>query len=295
MEESKRSEYLPKDALSTVANSFGDYHCSASILELISSLVYLGSFFGYVLISPLIDNIGRKKSFLISFGIATAGMILVGCAQNLVMVGIGLFFAGFGANSTVNICFYFITETVENQKRQKYCVLIQFCFGLGGIINIAYYYFIQKWRIIYWAFFIIPSLLIMVATAYFVEETPFFLVTKYTSEETLASMKKISKINGVECNTEELLSTINSLKNELVNNRPQKKSKLISPLDLFKHKSIRKISIFVCLVSFIIYSLYYGPLFLISKFPLSIYVNALVVTCSALLVYPLFYYKVEKM
>jgi MFS family permease len=57
----------------------------------------------------MVDNLGRKKAMLISYGIATLGMILCAVSTNLYMVGVGLFLMGYGSDSAINICFYFIT------------------------------------------------------------------------------------------------------------------------------------------------------------------------------------------
>ena len=66
----------------------------------------------------------------------------------------------------------------------------------------------------------------------------------------------------------------------------------MSPLDLIKYKSIRKISIFVCFISLIQYALFYGPLNLIDKFDFNVYINGLVVSTSSLLTYPFIYWKI---
>lgn len=76
---------------------------------MLSSLVYLGCFFGYISISIMVDNMGRKKALLIAYAIATLGMILLALSPNLIMAGIGLFLMGYGSDSAINICFYFIT------------------------------------------------------------------------------------------------------------------------------------------------------------------------------------------
>ena len=68
---------------------------------------------------------GRKKGILLCLGIAIIGMLIIGFSQNLVMAGIGLFLTGFGINSAQNVCFFFITETVENKLRQKYTILLE--------------------------------------------------------------------------------------------------------------------------------------------------------------------------
>jgi OCT family organic cation transporter-like MFS transporter 4/5 len=94
----------------TISNAFADYHCDKSwIPDMLSSLVYGGCFFGYITISIMVDNMGRKKAMLISYGIATLGMILIAIAQNIYMAAVGLFLMGYGSDSAINICFYYIT------------------------------------------------------------------------------------------------------------------------------------------------------------------------------------------
>lgn len=53
-------------------------------------------------------------------------------------------------------------------------------------------------------------------------------------------------------------------------------------------------SIAVCLLSAFIYILYYGPLMLINKLSFSLYINALVVTVSELLTYPLSFFLIHR-
>lgn len=77
----------------------------------------MGSFCGYVSISLIVDNIGRKKGQIIAFGTAFFGMLIVGFSQNLIMAGIGLFLSGLGCNTAYNICVFFITETVGGKQR----------------------------------------------------------------------------------------------------------------------------------------------------------------------------------
>lgn len=124
----------------------------------------------------MVDNMGRKKAILIAYSIATLGMILLALAPNFVLIGIGFFFMGYGADSAVNICFYFITETMEAQFRQKYSILIQVFFCLGGITNIAYYYILKNWKLVVWLFLATPSILCVAAIFKIVKDTPYFLI-----------------------------------------------------------------------------------------------------------------------
>lgn len=89
---------------------------------------------------------------------------------------------------------------------------------------------------------------------------------------------------------EKVIETLDKLQQST----PSQKSTM-TPLHLFIYPSIRKISIFVCLISFVIYALYYGPLMLIGNLGLNIYINAIVVVCSEIVIYPFFYFQIDKM
>lgn len=65
--------------------------------------------------------------------------------------------------------------------------------------------------------------------------------------------------------------------------------------DMFKYPSIRYISLYVCILSFTIYLMYYGPLMLMEKYNLNVFVSAIVLTMSDILVYPIVYFYVERM
>jgi MFS family permease len=58
---------------------------------------------GYIIISFFSDNWGRKKTTILGWSIAVFGILLVQFAVNIQMAGVGLFFAGLGADSILNI------------------------------------------------------------------------------------------------------------------------------------------------------------------------------------------------
>ena len=101
---------------------------------------------------------------------------------------------------------------------------------------------------------------------------------KYTAEEAFQALKKIATFNKQEVDNSELLTLINKNKEQITAHVEDKR--IMTPIDLVRYKSIRKISILVCLVSFVLYALYYGPLMLLDKFNFNVYINALVLISS---------------
>ncbi len=72
-------------------------------------MVYFGSFIGYLVVSWMNDNLGRRKSMLMGLGVALFGIFLITTSFNLAMAQAGLFFAGFGIDPSINTVFYFIS------------------------------------------------------------------------------------------------------------------------------------------------------------------------------------------
>lgn len=88
-------------------------HCSGGwILDFLTFLVFIGAFVGYISISLIVDNFGRKKTVIIGCALTIAGLTLTATATNFVLVGIGLFVTGFGSDAGCTTCFSIITETV---------------------------------------------------------------------------------------------------------------------------------------------------------------------------------------
>lgn len=72
----------------------------------------MGSCLGYIVVSLLNDNLGRKKSMQIALSVMLVGLLIVGVSWNLAIAQLGLFFTGFGIDSSINTALYFISETV---------------------------------------------------------------------------------------------------------------------------------------------------------------------------------------
>ncbi len=111
---------------------------------------------------------GRFNIMLISLVMALVGLVLTAFCNGLVMASIGLFIASFGIQNAFNICFYFIAETTSETHREKYSVLVQLFFGFGVVSNVAYFYLFGDWKIIMFLFYVLPSLLTIAATYFYV-------------------------------------------------------------------------------------------------------------------------------
>lgn len=125
-----------------MANSFDEtFFCDDEFyLNLYSTFAYFGALVGYLVISIFSDNWGRRKTFILSWGITCLGAILLLFSNSILMAGIGLFFAGLGSDSALNITMVIVIEVYESDLCQKIQTAIQGCFTFGALFVTLIYY-----------------------------------------------------------------------------------------------------------------------------------------------------------
>ena len=85
-------------------------HCTGGwVLDFMVFLMYMGAFVGYMFISVIVDNFGRKKTILVGCILTILGLTMTVLANNFVILGIGIFIAGFGSDAGCTTCFTIIT------------------------------------------------------------------------------------------------------------------------------------------------------------------------------------------
>ena len=79
-----------------MGNEFGDYHCDRQDqVESAKGMYFFGAITGFVIISTLADNLGRKLSLVICLVVGTIGYSMMILARSLVVAGLGDFMVGF--------------------------------------------------------------------------------------------------------------------------------------------------------------------------------------------------------
>ena len=69
---------------------------------------------------------------------------------------------------------------------------------IGGLSSSFVFWNLKNWRYVGYLFMLIPSIVVLAVTFFFLEETPKFLIKSRNSEKILRSLEKIAKINKVE-------------------------------------------------------------------------------------------------
>jgi MFS family permease len=134
--------------------------CSkAWISSLLQSFSYIGSLFGYIIMSHIGDNYGRKKGEYISWLICIAGQLVMLFSVNLPMVGMGSFLLGFGANAAITLHYSFFKELVLGETRSRMVIAIQLAFSVGITLISLLSYLIYEWKYTLAFFILIPSII----------------------------------------------------------------------------------------------------------------------------------------
>ena len=110
--------------------------------------MFLASVAGFIISSIFSDNYGVRKTLVYSCGIATLGSILMVTGFNLIFITIGVVLSGTGINLASSLAYGYISEVVEDHKRQKYSILITVSYTLGSMLLTVFYYWLENWRII---------------------------------------------------------------------------------------------------------------------------------------------------
>jgi len=94
-------------------------------------MLFFGSLAGFFVIPNVADNSGRKVAIKVAWIIGTVSVLIVAMADSPRIIGLGLFFIGFGANPAITLAFSFINEQCVGKYRQRFGVGVQISLALG--------------------------------------------------------------------------------------------------------------------------------------------------------------------
>jgi MFS family permease len=149
------------------------------------TLTYVGTVVGFLILSFVGDLLGRKRLMIICMSGVVIGLVIAIFCESLVMAGVGLFIASVGVQNAFNICFYFISETVSEDFREKASVAIQLFYGLGVLLNVVWYYWIKDWQMIFVLFYFLPAVASTLGVVIIVRDTPICLVMRNSPSKAL--------------------------------------------------------------------------------------------------------------
>ena len=120
------------------------------------------------------------------------------------------------------------------------------------------------------------------------------LVMRYSSQEAVEGFRRIAKRNNIyfDITTED----ISRAKGIYENNMQIERSKdhTFTIIDLFRFKSLRKITVVASAVHFLVGLEFYIPALIVDKYELGLYISGLAVGLSEFLAYPLCYFMISR-
>ena len=81
--------------------------------------MYIGIVAGFLTLTLAGDLMGRKMLMQSNMMLTVVGLLLTIFCVNLEMTAAGLFMLTFGIQNCFNTCFYFISELMSDEKREK--------------------------------------------------------------------------------------------------------------------------------------------------------------------------------
>ena len=101
-----------------------------------------------------------------------------------------------GINQSFNLSYVYLTEYVDESRRQYYKVVLASMFSIGALVNVLWFYLIPNFEVVMLALFALPVLILIVIFIIFFKDTPISLITKNSSEKAYKNLLFIAKING---------------------------------------------------------------------------------------------------
>lgn len=207
-------------------------HLNATESSLVSALMPLGAMAGSIMMTPLNEYTGRKKSIIISCIFYTIGAGLCAGAVNHKIMYAGRFILGIGVGIEGGCVGIYVAESVPANVRGLIVSLYQFNIALGEVLGYAvsaiFFEVHGGWRFMLGSSLVFSTILF--CGMFFLPESPRYLVHKNKIGEAYNVWKRLRDIND-EKNKLEFLEMRHAAFQEQEANRTEKKYEIW--LDLF--------------------------------------------------------------
>ena len=145
---------------------------------MIITIFYSGQLIGFFFCSLIGDLIRPKIQMVGGLVVGMAGSLILAFSDIQWLSITGMWILAFGLTIPFNLTFVFATELVEEQKSQKYKIVICFIFSIGALAVVLWFYIIPKFKDVLLYFYAIPLLALTLIFAFFFKDTPISMVTK---------------------------------------------------------------------------------------------------------------------
>ncbi|XP_050532555.1 organic cation transporter protein-like isoform X2 [Daktulosphaira vitifoliae] len=247
-----------------------DLVCERKNLKNFAEMMFLmGVAFGGFFSGLVSDRFGRKKTLMASLIMQLTLGIFVALCPWFEAYLVLRFILGFVCVSIVFSGFVLCMELVGGKWLTIAGVLYLLPVPLSYIIISGIAYFCKGWRLLQWCV-TLPAVFFLVIH-WFIPESPRWLLAMGKVEETMDVLRKASKINNqpLPDNIDKIISY--SVRKLEATGKPR-----VRVLDLFRTKTIRKISLVLYILWFSLYLVYYGLVLNLSNIGGNIYINTII-------------------
>ena len=160
------------------------------------TILYSGPLLAFFLTFMMGNMLRSKVIMLGGLAIALAGVVLLSLSHVYWLGVLGMFLLSTGISISYNLTYIFITELVEERKRQKYKIVIASIFSIGGLCDVLWFFLIPNFEVVMLVFYGLPMLVIAVVFIVFFKDTPISLITKHSAEAAFERFIYIARFNG---------------------------------------------------------------------------------------------------
>ncbi|CAJ0582148.1 unnamed protein product, partial [Mesorhabditis spiculigera] len=242
------------------------YECDEAVKKSISYHM-LGVLVGSFMFGQFGETYGRKKALLAAKIVTAASFLLTPFAWNLLTLTIIRVIGGFFIGGQIVLALVMFIENSPKASRMWVSLMLSWSPNIMLYAGLAYW--AHDWKTLSYAIAVIaiPGIIHL---AFFVFESPRWLLQKGRIDEAKAVIHKIYKINGSDIDEE----TVNAVfENELAA-RKSKANKMYSLFDILKSKELIGPVLVLCMCFNFTALNAYGILFNIEKLSGSMYFNA---------------------
>ncbi|KPV44974.1 MULTISPECIES: MFS transporter [Acidiplasma] len=175
----------------------------AYYIAIMGSSLFIGMFFGSIVLGNLSDRFGRKKLYEYDLVITVIFLLLSGLSTNIIEFIIFQIFTGIGIGADYPISSSIQAEFSPKNKRGELLVFNIFSWTLGGVALllvsipvILYTPSMLNWRLLYITAAVIP--VIVIFSRRNLPESPFWLSKNGNKTEALKSSKAVASSAGLD-------------------------------------------------------------------------------------------------
>ncbi|XP_077561656.1 organic cation transporter protein-like isoform X2 [Haemaphysalis longicornis] len=229
------------------------------MLDMSQSLLMFGFMIGNFFFSHLSDWCGRRPAVVATSLLSLASGVATALSGSFAAFNAFRFIASLGHGGVTNIAYTLAMECVGPGKRAMVSVVQETGWVLGMMLLPAVAYLVTNW--IHLQLLISVPVVLMLVTAFFLDESPRWLFVAEKSEKAENVLRKIGRKNNIEAKDISKIVLETKEKVEL-----EKKRRKSSIFDLFKKRKIAVITLSVYVQFVVVVLVYYDLIYKISDF-----------------------------